>query len=341
MDKISFPGLGIKEPFSIPKSFPFLFGREVAWYGVIICIGIILAITYAIFRAKRERVKTDDIIDLSFFLVIFGILGARLYYVIFEFDRYLVTSYDFLTNVKQTFLNAIAIWEGGLAIYGAIIAGFLTIVVFCRIKKIKLVKLLDIASPAVMIGQIIGRWGNFVNVEAYGSETNLPWRMGIHHTDVYIQYACEEISNWVTTYVHPTFLYESLWNLVGFIIANVLYRKKKFDGEIFCFYIAWYGFGRMFIEGLRTDSLMIGGVVRVSQLEGLLTFIVGTVLMILWAKRAKQERVALIDGSFAPVEIEESCEVEEIACEDRTEVTEDSSEVTDEKNDTKAEPEEK
>ncbi len=334
MDKLSFPGLGIKEPFSIPKSFKFLFGREIAWYGVIICIGIILAITYAIFRAKREKVKTDDIVDISFFLVIFGILGARLYYVIFEFDRYLVTSYDFLTNVKQTFLNVIAIWEGGLAIYGAIIAGFLTIVIFCRIKKIKLVKLLDIASPAVMIGQIIGRWGNFVNVEAYGSETDLPWKMGIHHTDVYIQYAGEEISNWVTTYVHPTFLYESLWNLVGFIIANVLYNKKKFDGQIFCFYIAWYGFGRMLIEGLRTDSLMIGGVVRVSQLVGLLTFITGTVLMILWAKRAKQERVALIDGAFAPAEVEEDSEDDEIP-------DESDAEVTDEKNDTKAESEEK
>lgn len=302
MDKLSFPGLGINEPFSIPKSFPFIFGREIAWYGVIICIGIILAITYAIFRSKREKIKADDIIDLSFFLVMFGILGARLYYVIFEFDRYLVTSYGFFTNVKETFLNAIAIWEGGLAIYGAIIAGFFTIVIFCKVKKIKLTKLLDVASPAVMIGQVIGRWGNFVNVEAYGSETTLPWRMGIHHTDLFIQMAGEDISTWTVEYVHPTFLYESLWNLVGFIIANVLYRKKKFDGEIFCFYIAWYGFGRMLIEGLRTDSLMIGGTVRVSQLVGLLTFIAGTVLMILWAKRAKSARVALIDGAFAPVE---------------------------------------
>ena len=159
-----------------------------------------------------------------------------------------------------------------------------------------------------MIGQIIGRWGNFVNVEAYGSETTLPWRMGIHHTDIPISIAGEDLSLWVVKYVHPTFLYESLWNLVGFIIANVLYRKKKFDGEIFCFYIAWYGFGRMLIEGLRTDSLYIAGVVRVSQLVGLLTFIAGTVLMILWARRAKAESALLIDGVFAPVELENETE---------------------------------
>ena len=319
MKYISFPGLGIKTPFSINKSFPFFFGREIAWYGVIICVGIILAITYALFRSKKEQIKTDHVVDLSFFLVIFGIIGARLYYVTFEYKSYLVTGLGFWKNVKATFMNVIGVWNGGLAIYGAIIAGFLTILIFCKIKKIKLVKMLDIAAPSVMIGQIIGRWGNFINVEAYGRTTNLPWKMGIHESKLFINESGELVSKIVTEYVHPTFLYESLWNLVGFVIANILYRKKKFDGQIFCFYIAWYGFGRMLIEGLRTDSLMVGPV-RVSQLVGLLTFIAGVVLMVLWSVKAKKK--ALYEEVFGSVEEDSVEESEDKSEEESEELTE-------------------
>ena len=307
MNFISFPGLGI-EPFKMGKVAFSILGREVAWYGLIICVGIILAITYSYFRARTEKIKGDDIIDLSFFLVMFGIIGARLYYVIFELDSYLVTGQGFVGNLKGTLLNAIAVWEGGLAIYGAIIAGFLTILVFTKIKKIKLTKMLDVASPAVMIGQLIGRWGNFVNVEAYGAETTLPWRMGIH-TSLFEN--APELGIWLSeTYVHPTFLYESLWNLVGFVVANVIYRKKKFDGQIFFFYIGWYGFGRMLIEGLRTDSLMLGSI-RVSQLVGLLTFIAGVVFTIIMWRRANAEKALLIDGAFAAVDAETLVDEEE------------------------------
>ena len=133
MEFVSFPGLGI-EPFKMEKVAFTLFGRDVAWYGLIICVGIILAITYSVLRARTEKIKSDDVIDLAFFLVMFGIIGARLYYVIFEFDKYLVTGRGFVGNLKGTFLNAIAVWEGGLAIYGAIIAGFITILVFTMVK---------------------------------------------------------------------------------------------------------------------------------------------------------------------------------------------------------------
>lgn len=306
MNYISFPGLGI-DPFQLDKVAFTVFGRQVAWYGLIICAGIVLAVCYSMLRAKTEKIKSDDIIDLAFFLVLFGIIGARLYYVIFEFDNYLVTGEGFINNLLGTLKNVVAVWEGGLAIYGALITGFFTILVFCRIKKIKLTKLLDVAAPAVMIGQIIGRWGNFVNMEAYGTETALPWRMGLLYklTD----------EGYIGSYVHPTFLYESLWNLLGFVMANLIYRKKKFDGQIFFFYISWYGFGRMFIEGLRTDSLMIGGVIRVSQMVGLATFIAGVVFTVVFARRAKAQRIALIDGVFEAVkDCEGSCESECEGC---------------------------
>ena len=175
--------------------------------------------------------------------------------------------------------------EGGLAIYGAIIAGFLTILVFAKIKKNKFLKILDFVSPAVMIGQIIGRWGNFMNAEAFGYETDLPWRMGIH---VSASSDPETLVEMSVKYVHPTFLYESLWNLIGFLIINAVYKKKKFDGQIFFMYIAWYGLGRAFIEGLRTDSLMLGPI-RISQLIGALAFAVGLFFLIFFAKRSKRD----------------------------------------------------
>lgn len=259
-----------------------VFGRDIAWYGVIICIGMILAVTYSILRAKHtEKISVDAITDLAFFLIIFGIIGARLYYVIFEFDNYAVTGQGFFGNIVGTLKNAVAVWNGGLAIYGGIIAGFITVLLFCKVRKINTLKILDLASPAAMLGQLIGRWGNFVNVEAYGSECTLPWSMGIHVPDSRFENAAQ-MQLWTKeSYVHPTFLYESLWNLLGFVIANILYKRKRRDGQIFFFYIAWYGFGRMLIEQLRTDSLYIGSTgIRVSQLVAFLTFLTGAIMSI-------------------------------------------------------------
>ena len=293
MEYISFPGLGIK-PFHI-NNIAFKIGNiGIAWYGIIICVGLILAVVYAMFRAKQEGIKSDDVIDLGLFLVLFGVIGARLYYVAFTFKDYIVRNEKGAVDVGKTLLGMINIREGGIAIYGALIAGFLTILVVAKVKKIKVFKILDFVSPACLIGQTIGRWGNFVNVEAYGSATNLPWRMGILKSNPLYDKAAE-MGDWVSKeFVHPTFLYESLWNIIGFIIINAIYKKKKFDGQIFCMYISWYGFGRMFIEALRTDSLMAGPF-RISQIVGFVTFIAGIVLFIILSKN-KKESVAVSEG---------------------------------------------
>ena len=272
MVNISFPGIGIDQ-FSVNKvafEIPLFGGIEVRWYGLIITAGILLAMLYCYFRSKEEGIKLDDLLDMAIYTVIFGILGARLYYVLFTLDEY--------NNIYE----AIAIWEGGLAIYGAIIAGALTILVICKIKKIVLAKALDMAAPAVMIGQILGRWGNFFNGEAHGgevleSEFFYFIRMGLSHGE----------GAKIVSYYHPTFLYESLWNLVGFIIINALYKKKKFDGQIVLMYVTWYGFGRMLIEGLRTDSLYLG-VFRISQIVGFACFVVGAILLVLGFSKARR-----------------------------------------------------
>lgn len=261
---LSFPGLGIDE-FAVKEIAFSIFGRDVAWYGVIITIGIILAVMYVMNRAKYyEGIKEDDILDFAIFVIPIAIIGARLYYVLTSLDQY------------DTFMEAIAIWNGGLAIYGAVIGGALTALVVCRVKKIKILKMYDMLVPAVMIGQLIGRWGNFVNAEAHGGETDIFIRMGIR-----TEYMTEAM------YVHPTFLYESLWNLVGFLLINAYYKKKKYHGEIFFMYMAWYGFGRFLIEGLRTDSLYVGPF-RISQVIGLVSFIVGAVfLVVLWFRKGR------------------------------------------------------
>ena len=262
---ISFPGLNI-DPFKIdPVAFN-LFGRDIMWYGVIICFGIILAFIYGIFTTKKEGVKVDDFYDLVLFAIPSAIICARLYYVIFD-----------PTPNYNSFLDVIALWRGGIAIYGAIIGGALATLGVAIFKKKPILKFFDIMAPCVMIGQIVGRWGNFVNAEAHGGSTSLPWRMGIAMSE-----AGEAI------YVHPTFLYESLWNLAGFIILHFCVRNKKsFDGQITFFYLAWYGFGRMFIEPLRTDSLKLGAF-DVSTLVAALCFVIFTVLYITFLKKEKK-----------------------------------------------------
>lgn len=281
---VSFPGLGIG-PFHMDRVAFSVFGLQVNWYGIIITCGMILAVLYALWHAGMEKVKSDDLIDLALALIIFGVIGARLYYVVMEFDSYLVTGGSFWENVGQTLYNIIAVWNGGLAIYGGIIAGFITAIVVARKKRIHFLVIADIAGPAVMVGQIIGRWGNFVNVEAYGAATTLPWRMGILYSidggQTFISSQC----------VHPTFLYESLWNLLGLILITLVYRKKKFHGQMFLMYITWYGFGRMLIEGLRTDSLYVGSV-RISQLVGFLSFVVGAILLMIGFMRASAQKKA-------------------------------------------------
>lgn len=274
MTTVSFPGLGIGEFSFDPVAFelPIFGGLEVHWYGIIIVTGIILAFIYATFKAKYEGVSFDHLLDITIFTVVFAVIGARLYYVLTSLDQY------------DSFLEMISIWNGGIAIYGAIIAGAITVYAVCKYKKISYLKMFDAAAPAVMIGQIIGRWGNFCNGEAFGtvvSESSPLYflRMGLISNNTGSE----------MTYVHPTFLYESLWNLVGFILIHFLYKKKKFDGQVVLMYVTWYGFGRMFIEGLRTDSLYIPGTVfRISQVIGFLCFVLGGLALIVLLTKAKR-----------------------------------------------------
>jgi len=265
---ISFPGLGIK-PFEINSVAFTLFGKDIAWYALIICFGMILGVSYAVKKGKDYGINTDTFLDMILFAVPIGIVGARVYYVVMKLEDY------------DSFLDMIAIWKGGLAIYGGIIAGLITIIIFARVKKLDLFTILDAAAPGVMIGQMIGRWGNFMNAEAHGGLTDLPWRMGISYF---------EDSDPLC--YHPTFLYESLWNLIGFLIIHFVITKiKKTDGTVFCFYLGWYGLGRSFIELLRTDSLYItlfGNELRVSSLVGAISVVASVVLFLILRFRANE-----------------------------------------------------
>ncbi len=261
---VSFPGLGIGE-FSFDRVAFELFGKSIYWYGVIIMLGIIAAFAHALIRGKQEGIQSDDILDVGIFTVLFGVIGARLYYVVTTLD----------THQYDSFIDVIAVWQGGLAIYGGIIAGCTAVVVTCLVKKINPLKVTDAVAPGVGLAQAIGRWGNFMNGEAYGYEVAegsplYTFRMGL-------------VSEYTNTgkemhFYHPTFLYESLWNILGFIIITLLYRKKKFNGQVTLMYFTWYGFGRMFIEGLRTDSLYVGPF-RISQVVGAVCFIAGAALL--------------------------------------------------------------
>lgn len=287
---LSFPGLGIGE-FKVSSVAFSLFGRNIAWYGIIVTLGIITAFCYSLYRSKFEKIKQDDVLDLAIFVIVFGVVGARLYYVLTKLEDY------------HSFGEMIAIWNGGLAIYGGIIAGGLAGFIVAKVKKIPFLKLFDMMAPGVMIAQSIGRWGNFVNAEAHGGETDIFCRMGIMSN-----------STGVMKYYHPTFLYESLWNLIGFILINAFYKKKKYNGQIFFMYMSWYGFGRFFIEGLRTDSLYVGPF-RISQVVGIVSFVVGIVLMIVFAKRSKtlseeHDAVSSVELSPVPAEGEEAEEKE-------------------------------
>ncbi len=290
---ISFPGLGIGEikvnetAFTIPGT-----NITVAWYGIIIMVGIIVAFTYLYFMGKRTGLILDDLLDIAIFTVIPGIVGARAYYVFF----------DWLRNPDnyKSFYDVISIWNGGIAIYGAVIFGALGCFLTLRHKKIRVPLFFDCLCPAVMIAQAIGRWGNFVNGEAYGAVTSSPLAMTIRSTVTYLSESGQafEYSS-VVENVHPTFLYESVWNLVGFILLTILLFHKKYDGQVTLGYFTWYGAGRMFIEGLRQDSLYIGKTnIRVSQLLAFTFFIVAGFLLVFFMIKIKGKKLAF--GMYLP-----------------------------------------
>lgn len=274
---ISFPGLGINNININPTAFK-VFGHPVAWYGIIIACGLLLALIYGMKRAKVFNVTVDDLSDIVIFSLIFGVIGARLYYVLFYPTTYGTNPYF------ENPVSILYIWNGGLGIYGGIIAAFLTAFIITRIKKISAGAVFDIAGLGFLIGQAIGRWGNFINEEAYGSTTNLPWRMAISGE---------------TSPVHPCFLYESLWCIIGFIILHIYSKRRKFNGEVFLMYIMWYSFGRFFIEGLRTDSLMIGNI-KISQLVAVILFVAAGGLLI-YKRNSVRRRTTDATAEYAPL----------------------------------------
>ena len=261
---ISFPGLFGDASIDPPAYFT-LFGRNIYFYGVIIAIGFLLGIGYCVRRAPRFGLKSDDVYDVVIWLIPLSIIGARLYFVAFKLDYYLANPGEI-----------VAVWNGGLAIYGGVIAGVITMLLVCRHKKIPSAAMFDLLIFGLLIGQIIGRWGNFMNREAFGAPTGIFCRMRLTAPD----------GSFVD--VHPTFLYESLWNLVGFIALSVWEKKggRRYDGQAALGYFLWYGVGRTWIEGLRTDSLYLGASnIRVSQLLSALLALAALALLIYNARR--------------------------------------------------------
>ena len=240
--KISFPFFGLE--INPPKGFT-LGSFDVRFYGIIIAVGLLLAVLYALKRSGEFGIKQDDILDGILGIVPFSVICARAYYCAFSWEEFAADP-----------VSVLYIWQGGIAIYGAVIGAFIGVVVLCLIKKIKLPALLDLVCLGFLIGQCLGRWGNFFNREAFGAETESFIRMGLYDSVA---------GAW--HYYHPTFLYESLWNLAGFVALHFLSKKRQYDGQIALGYVVWYGLGRTFIEGLRTDSLYVPGTgIRVSQL---------------------------------------------------------------------------
>lgn len=257
---ISFGGLSMNPPYAID-----IFGFEIYFYGIIIAVGFLLSGLYLLRRRESYGLTQDNVIDIFLCAIIGGIVGARLYYVIFNYENYFGAG---------KWINIIRFRDGGLAIYGGIILGCAAACFYGRRKKLSLTKILDAAGNAIPLGQAIGRWGNFVNREAFGYETDVPWKMGLT-TDA------------GTIYVHPTFLYESLWNLAGFVLLHFFSKRfKRFDGQIFLLYILWYGLGRVWIEGLRTDSIYLGGTgIRVSQVLAAACIVVSVVLLVIFGRK--------------------------------------------------------
>ena len=263
INKIAFPGLGIG--IMNIKSTVTIFGFDIHWYGIIIALGIVLAYLFASHEGKKRDISQDTVLDVIIYGLPSAIICARLYYVIFSWDSY-----------KNNLSDIFKIWEGGLAIYGGVIGAVLSTAIYCKVKKISFLKIADLGGFGLLIGQAVGRWGNFVNAEAYGAETTLPWRMELVDLGVF---------------VHPTFLYESLWNITVFSVLLWYRKKQKADGEIFFAYLAGYGLGRLWIEGLRLDSLMLGPV-RISQILAGVCVLAGVGMVVYLRKRKNTLNIA-------------------------------------------------
>lgn len=292
LTKITFPSLNL----SLDPSRSFHIGpMEIHWYGLLIAVGLLLAVIYACRRCKTFGLRDSDLIDGVLCIVPFAVICARAYYCIFQWQAYVDDP-----------ISVLYIWQGGLAIYGGVIGAAIGIVVYARIKKdkVKLTAVLDITALGFLIGQSIGRWGNFINREAFGAETTSFLRMGL------LNKLTGEVK-----YYHPTFLYESLWNACGFVLLHFLSKKRKYDGQIALGYVAWYGLGRAMIEGLRTDSLYWGPI-RVSQLLAAVSCVAAVAVLIFMAfKQHDPEKmfVNVVAKRNAPTELVEAEQISELS----------------------------
>ncbi len=261
---VSFPGLGIGEFTIDPTAFKITENITIEWYAIIICVGILAAFFACDRLAKRFDLVSDHILDVLLVSLPAGFIGARVWYILGDLQNF------------DSFMDMIAVWNGGLAIYGGIFGGCLAAYFVCRFKKISFLNMLDLASIGFMIGQCIGRWGNFANVEVFGVQTDLPWRMGVG-------------VDCIAEYVHPLFLYESLWNLLGLLFIVAYMESRKFRGELFLMYTAWYGIGRAWMENLRdvTYNLHIFGL-RINLVLAALAAVVAIALIILIRVRKPQ-----------------------------------------------------
>ena len=286
---ITFPGLGI----SIDPAAGFKIGPlSVNFYGVLIAIGLMLAVVYAWKRAKQFGINEDALTDGILWVVPFAVLCARLYYCVFRWEE---------GGYAQNPISILYIWEGGLAIYGGVIGAAIGTVVHCLVKKIKIPALLDMVALGFLIGQSVGRWGNFFNREAYGGETDFFLRMGLELTKD------RKVTD-VVHFYHPTFFYESVWNLIGFVLLHFLSKKRKYDGQIALGYVAWYGLGRAFVEGLRTDSLYWGPF-RVSQMLAALSCVLAVaVLLVMMFKEHSEDKLFVNQVAAKAIAEEETVE---------------------------------
>ena len=265
MNNISFPNLGISLNIN-PVAFT-VFSRPVHWYALIILTGFLLAALFVTATCEKRGIKKENVWDVALYGLVAGIIGARIYYVLFALDEF------------NSFWEMLQIWNGGLAIYGGIIGAVISTAIYCRIKKLNMFAMFDIACPGLFIGQAIGRFGNFVNAEVYGGETSSLFGMSINGAPP----------------VHPLFLYEAVWNAIGLVILLLIRDKKKADGQVFCFYLMWYSIGRFFLEGMRNPAYIlyvIPGKLGISQLVAVVLVIVTGIGAVVLQKRAKKAAAA-------------------------------------------------
>lgn len=313
---VTFPGLGLE--FTLDRVAVEILGRPIYWYGIIIVSGLLLAVALCSRWGKRYGITEDDIMDMMLFAVPAALVAIRAYYVIFNLDYY--KNADGSLDWGLIFNYG----DGGLAIYGAIISSAIVLLIFCRVRKLSFLAFADLGVQGLFIGQLIGRWGNFMNVEAYGSVTALPWRMcspSIASEMLrwgYVDEAGFQAILSGSLGVHPTFFYESVWNLAGLIITYFMGKKRRFDGQCFLFYVLWYGVGRSWIEGLRTDSLyffgleLFGAPVRTSQaLAAISALAAGAVLLYMLWKHSGKDPDLFVDRLAAQAAAAEQALAEE------------------------------